>query len=139
MAIKKTDKGWEYAEITFRSKEAAEAALYADNNNDEKKLDLDGEILEVDQETSFGSFLMPYLREGKTIVGIAKGAGVSKQTLFAWINGDALPRTKNAEKLISLLKCSRVDLAKAIRTNVEKAAAKAVGLNVEEYRHAVPR
>lgn len=43
-------------------------------------------------------------------VDLAKLAGVSQQTVSAWVNGHKLPRMKMLDKLCTILHCNRSDL-----------------------------
>ena len=124
MEIKKTNKGWEYDGIIFTdersallTKEATEGGQLSKVGPIPKaknfKLVYDGE-----RERSFGKFIEKILKaQDKSIIQLASDLDVSRQTLFAWMNGDSVPTRKNLETIIAVTNCRVSDIAAALRDN----------------------
>lgn len=133
MEIKKDKRGWLYNGNIFTTEEDAHRAKKADEDpeaeafwskldykvpeNAQPELAYDG----IRSATSFGTFVTKFVSENSmSIVRLAKEIGVSKQSVFDWMNGKSIPSTNHALKLIQVTGCSTDMLMQALSDNFQK-------------------
>lgn len=129
MEIKKTAKGWEYDGVVFTDEMSAEAARSA--TLESAGHEIESEKLEArliydnERPTSFGLFVTAHLKQsGCSIARLATDLGVSRQTIFDWINAKSIPTRKNVEAILALTSCSPETLRQALHDNFETQKAK---------------
>jgi plasmid maintenance system antidote protein VapI len=144
MGIKETNKGWEYANIVFKTRADAEAVEKADLDNAPAILsNLDYStspvlVYDSDKPTSFGEFVMKHIENhGRSIVAFAKKVNVSKQTFHSWINGSSVPHQEMITKLVELTGVTRKDMLVALQTNFDNHQKRTTGVTDEEYGEVI--
>ena len=66
--------------------------------------------------TMFERLLRDYLKGSRTTVhAFAKELGVTRQTVYNWINGDRVPPIKRVGEIAKVLKCRPQSLLKGIK------------------------
>ena len=124
MEIKKTSRGWEYDSIVFTdkrsallTKKASEAAPTSKRSSVPKAKDLQL-VYDSNDDVSFGLFIEKVLkRDDISLVDLAAALGVSRQTLFNWMNGDSIPTRRNLESIMAVTCCSLNEVKVALRDN----------------------
>lgn len=125
MEIKKTAKGWEYDGIIFADKRSAiltkkanESASSAFNKSSIPKSGDFYLVYDSADEVSFGQFIEKISNKlNMSLVDLAAAFGVSRQTLFNWMNGNSIPTRKNLESIIQVTRCSLNEIKLALRDN----------------------
>ncbi len=122
MEIKKTNKGWEYDGILFKDKRSAlltKKASEGVKSAKKKSTSKDAELLyDGTRNLSFGKFIEEVLKaQDKSIVQLAADIGVSKQTLFSWMNGDSIPTLRHLETILDVTQCPVRKIRAALHDN----------------------
>ena len=142
MEIKKTDNGWEYDGIIFKDERSALLTKEATEGGQSSKVGSLPEakgfklVYDGERQRSFGKFVEKILKaQNKSIVQLASDFDVSRQTLFAWMNGDSVPTRKNLEIIIDVTQCRINDVKLALRDNFKMQKVKLFE-GLEEARRA---
>ncbi len=122
MEIKKTNKGWEYDGILFKDKRSAlltKKASEGVKSAKKKSTSKDAKLLyDGTRNLSFGKFIEGVLKaQDKSIVQLAADFGVSKQTLFSWMNGDSIPTLRHLETILDVTQCPVRKIRAALHDN----------------------
>jgi ribosome-binding protein aMBF1 (putative translation factor) len=122
MEIKKTNKGWEYDGILFKDKRSAlltKKASEGVKSAKKKSTSKDAKLLyDGTRNLSFGKFIEEVLKaQDKSIVQLAADIGVSKQTLFSWMNGDSIPTLRHLETILDVTQCPVRKIRAALHDN----------------------
>ena len=126
MEIKKVRNGWEYDGIVFKTQKDALDCLNETKKDSSIPIDLAKvkqkklrTIYDSSNPTSFGKFVSDYIIKTRgriTIQSLASEIGVSKQAFYGWISGETLPKKKYISSIYKVMKCSQIDLKKALKS-----------------------
>lgn len=131
-SIIKTNRGWEYEGILFKSyKEAYDIYL---NDQSDSYYDLPAnakleKLYDSNESKSFGHFLAQFL-EKMSITDIAKAIGVKRQTVYGWMRGEYLPKKDKIDKMVSTFQCGREDIVSALIDNYSIEISNRIGIPI---------
>lgn len=107
MAIKKVDGGWEYDGILWKDYDQLLASIEAEKRSPGSSLDGSQKLRFVYDDSQgkdcLGYYVARYLERPHTsIAELAKRIGVSRETIYKWIEGSQ-PSAKNIPKVSEVL------------------------------------